>query len=440
MSFAGAVVSPFRHIYGEVGKVTDSWADVLVSSSAVDSNMLAVNARFIAVPWEVRGGGSFCVVKRGAKGRIGTQGPMYSGHKGGVIDVAFNPFNDFVVASASEDATIKLWKITESGDRVESSNQPYATLTGHSRRANRVVFNPLVDGALASFGGGNAIKLWDVNKGVAVTTIKGPANGQFLDINWSQDGNRLVLPAKDKKLHMYDVRSGNEVFAVPSHYGLKGSRAVFYDKLGYVVSTGFGQSAVREIFARDVRNPEKALMSVEVDNNAGILIPFMDADAGVLYTFGRGDTSAKYFELRAESPEIFTLSQYAIQESIRAVAMAPKYVIDTGKCELTRFYVITISKALLPVGMIVPRRNADSFQEDLYPETVGPEAAIGFDEWKGGKDGVPKMISLEHGFTLGEAKEVAMPVGDDTGALHKEIDRLTARVAELEAEVTSLKA
>ena len=49
-------------------------------------------------------------------------------------------------------------------------------------------------------------------------------------------------------------------------------------------------------------------------------------------------------------------------------------------------------------------------------------------------------ISLENGFTLGEEKAVEVPVGDDPAALHKEIDRLKARIAELEAEIAKVKA
>jgi WD40 repeat protein len=100
-----------------------------------------------------------------------------------------------------------------------------------------------VDNALASFVAENSIKFWDITKG-NVSMIKGPS-GQFLDINWAQDANRLVLPAKDKRIHAYDVQAGTEILNVPGHQGLKGGRAVFYDKLNHITSTGFGASAAR---------------------------------------------------------------------------------------------------------------------------------------------------------------------------------------------------
>jgi WD40 repeat protein len=436
----GTIVSPYRHIYGEPAKPQDSYADVLVSTAAIDTNMLAANARFVAIPWESRGGGTFSVLKADGKGKIGQAAPLFEGHKAPVIDVAFNPFNDYVVASAAEDATIKLWKIAEAGGQVAGNKDPYASLTGHARKVGRVVFNPLVDNALASFGAENAIKLWDITKASAVSTIKGPS-GQFLDINWSQDGNRLVLPAKDKRVHAYDVRAGTEILSVPGHPGLKGGRAVFYDKLNYIATTGFGQSAARLVAVRDTRNPDKALQEEDVDYNSGVFITFIDADAGVLYLFGRGDTNARYYELRSESPFILALSQYALTEPIRAVAHAPKYVVNSDACEIDRFYVITQSKALLALPMIVPRRNAEgTFQEDLYPPTIGPEPSIGFDAWKAGEEFTPKTISLEGGVQLAAARDVgavAAGGGDDVDALKAEIARLQARVAELEAQLAA---
>jgi hypothetical protein len=181
-------------------------------------------------------------------------------------------------------------------------------------------------------------------------------------------------------------------------------------------------------------------MEDDVDHNAGVLITFMDPDTGVLFTFGRGDTSAKYYELRSETPTLLSLSTFALSEPIRAVAQAPKYAVNVDACEIDRFWVITQSKALISLPMIVPRRNAEGiFQEDLYPPCVGPEPSIGFDEWKGGANATPKTVSLEGGFKLGDAKEVAIPVAEDTSALRAEVARLQARVAELEAEIAKAK-
>ena len=38
-----------------------------------------------------------------------------SGHAGPVLDIKWNPFNDNIIASASEDCLVKLWYIPDGG-------------------------------------------------------------------------------------------------------------------------------------------------------------------------------------------------------------------------------------------------------------------------------------------------------------------------------------
>lgn len=42
--------------------------------------------------------------------------------------------------------------------------------------------------------------------------------------------------------------------------------------------------------------------------------------------------------------------------------------------------------------------QSDLFQEDLYPDTIGPEPSVEADEWFEGKDAQPILISLKDGF------------------------------------------
>lgn len=445
MSSLANRVSLYRHVYGEPQKYEEAYADVFVSSNQIDTNMLAANSKYFAFPYETRGGGAFGVLKVGGSGKIGTSAPLFSGHTRPVLDVAFSPFNENIVASASEDATIRLWKITETAGKIDAQHdKQIATLTGHGRKVCRIMFNNVVNNLLASFGFENSIKLWDISKGTCISTIKG-GNQQFLDINWSQDGNRLVLPCKDKKLHVYDARAGTETFAVPSHPNIKGSRAVFYDNRNYIFSTGYSAQAARQCILRDERNPEKPLQTEDVDFNAGMLIPFMDSDSGVVFCFGRGDTGAKYYELREDEPPIMSLAQTNIQESIRAVALAPKTCCDVSICEIDCFYVITNSKHLIHFPMIVPRRNAECFQSDIYPETLGPEPSIELDAWKSGENATLKLVNLENykreettdDFVV--TQENPEQIKQELNEAIKTIEANKARIAELEAEIAQLK-
>lgn len=69
--------------------------------------------------------------------------------------------------------------------------------------------------------------------------------------------------------------------------------------------------------------------------------------------------------------------------------------------------------------MTVPRKS-ELFQEDLYPDTVGEEAACTCEEWVEGKDCEPLLISLRDGYkpsaSSGQAPVVRKNVLNRQGA------------------------
>lgn len=51
-------------------------------------------------------------------------------------------------------------------------------------------------------------------------------------------------------------------------------------------------------------------------------------------------------------------------------------VVDQKRAEVGRMLKNENGKALLPISFIVPRKNQDVFQADLYPPTSGVDAAL----------------------------------------------------------------
>ena len=54
----------------------------------------------------------------------------------------------------------------------------------------------------------------------------------------------------------------------------------------------------------------------------------------------------------------------------------------------------------IPFRMTFPLSSAQSdlFQDDLYPDTAGPDPALEAEEWFAGKNGGPILISLKDGY------------------------------------------
>lgn len=62
-----------------------------------------------------------------------------------------------------------------------------------------------------------------------------------------------------------------------------------------------------------------------------------------------------------------------------------------------------------------PCPQSDLFQEDLYPPTAGPDASLTAEEWLGGRDAGPLLISLKDGYVTPKSRELRVSRGLDTG-------------------------
>lgn len=85
---------------------------------------------------------------------------------------------------------------------------------------------------------------------------------------------------------------------------------------------------------------------------------------------------------------------------IKSFCFVPKLVVDQKRAEVGRMLKNENGKVLLPISFIVPRKNQDVFQADLYPPTPGVDAALTAGEWLSGKNGQVKRIAHQPGNTL----------------------------------------
>ena len=77
-----------------------------------------------------------------------------------------------MVASASDDSTIKLWQIPDGG-LTANLTEPLVDMRGHGRKVTLLRYNPTAANVLASCSGDMTVKIWDVEKAEALTTFTG---------------------------------------------------------------------------------------------------------------------------------------------------------------------------------------------------------------------------------------------------------------------------
>jgi coronin-1B/1C/6 len=95
--------------------------------------------------------------------RLEADVPLIRGHAGPVVDFDFSPFNDSLLATASEDGTVKLWNIPEEGITKDIS-QSDAELRGHSKKLMFAKFHPSSDYTMATSGLDGTVRVWDIQQ------------------------------------------------------------------------------------------------------------------------------------------------------------------------------------------------------------------------------------------------------------------------------------
>ena len=72
------------------------------------------------------------------------------GHADIVTDFAFSPFDDGLLATGSQDQTIKLWRLPAPSELASDLTEPELELAEQPRRVETVSWHPLADGLLVS--------------------------------------------------------------------------------------------------------------------------------------------------------------------------------------------------------------------------------------------------------------------------------------------------
>ncbi|XP_058631006.1 coronin-1C-A isoform X2 [Onychostoma macrolepis] len=395
--------SKFRHVFGQAVKNDQCYDDIRVSRVTWDSAFCAVNPRFVAIIVEASGGGAFMVLPLHKSGRIDKAYPTVCGHTGPVLDIDWCPHNDQVIASGSEDCTVMVWQIPENG-LVTSMAEPVVVLEGHSKRVGIVTWHPTARNILLSAGCDNVVIIWNVGTGEAMITMEDMHPDIIFSVCWNRNGSLICTACKDKKVRVIDPRK-EEIIAEKdkAHEGARPMRAIFLSD-GKVFTTGFSRMSERQLALWDPDNMEEPVSVHEMDTSNGVLLPFYDPDTNVVYLCGKGDSSIRYFEITDEAPFVHYLSTFTTKEPQRGMGYMPKRGLDVNKCEIARFYKLHERKCE-PIIMTVPRKS-DLFQDDLYPDTAGPDAPLEAEEWFEGKNGEPVLISLKHGYIPGKNRDL----------------------------------
>ncbi|KFO55883.1 Coronin-1B, partial [Corvus brachyrhynchos] len=382
--------SKFRHVFGQPVKTEQCYDDIRVSRVTWDSTFCAVNPSFVAIIVEASGGGAFLVLPLHKTGRIDKSYPTVCGHTGPVLDIDWCPHNDHVIASGSEDCTVMVrggpgWAW---GGQKRPCHRPPPR-----HRGGRECPHP--PGGPVSPGRGPALVPGRSPLLPALVPWCTPLSRvPWVSLSPGSPRCPLSLGARPRgAAGAGDGRAPQE--KERAHEGARPMRAIFLAD-GKIFTTGFSRMSERQLALWDTENLEEPMGLQELDSSNGALLPFYDPDTNVVYVCGKGDSSIRYFEITEEPPYIHFLNTFTSKEPQRGMGWMPKRGLDVSKCEIARFYKLHERKCE-PIIMTVPRKS-DLFQDDLYPDTAGPEAAMEAEEWVAGRTAGPVLVSLRQAY------------------------------------------
>lgn len=153
-----------------------------------------------------------------------------TGHSDVVNSVAFS-FDGKILASGSDDRTIKLWEV-ETGRELK-------TLKGDFGVVSSVAFS--ADGKWLASGSLHTIKLWETATGKELKTFTaGP--GGISSVLFSTDG-KMLASKSDEETKLWDVATGKELRTLKGHEGNFKSIALSPD--GKVLVSGGNDNFIR---------------------------------------------------------------------------------------------------------------------------------------------------------------------------------------------------
>ena len=422
------------------------WSGFRLATATGEQQYIKASAKYFAIA--LAGGGgplAICSLDRPGRFEPGTS-QILSGHSGNVLDFDWNPFDDTMLATASEDTSIKLWTIPDDWEPIDSngnaksgtsleSDAALVELVGHRKKVTLVRFHPTASNVLGSASSDMTVKVWDCERGECVSSCD--EFGDLLhDFVWDYRGDNIATSCKDKTLRLIDPRTGKVTQSIANaHEGAKSVKLAYVgDDASHFVSVGFNKTSAREMKLWDIKNLSTPIHTEKIDTASGAFVPLFDKDANVLYMCGKGDGKLGYYEV--EPPKIHALSEFRSTTPGKGYCLVPKLGLDVMKCETARVLKLT-PNGVEPLSFRVPRKS-DAFQDDIFPDTASSDPAHSCEEWLAGSSKDPVTISLDPRKKGGSGGSVKSKIVSAT-ALKKQLTEAEERIKYLEGKLAAAK-
>lgn len=435
--------SKYRHVFCDAPKPEHCYTGIRLSTATGDQQYIKASTKYYAVSL-FGGGGPMHIGRLDRPGRFesGTSSQV-EGHTGAVLDFDFNPFDDSMFASGSEDSTIKIWSIPEDWEptdetglakKGENLTESLCDLTAHRKKVTLVRFHPTASNVLASTSADYTVKIWDVEMGEEISTFADFGDNLIQDIVWDDRGDLYATSCKDKTVRFIDPRAGTLSSSITkAHDSLKSVKLSYLGTSGKFLTTG--TSRQREMKIWDLKNLSEPLHTVSLDTQSGALLPLFDNDTNVLYLCGKGDGIIKPYEFDGKAPFLHKLNDgFRSTTPSKGCCLVPKRGLNIMDCESARILKVTNNDGIQPLSFTVPRKS-DAFQDDIFPDCPSSQPAHTAEEWKEGSSKPPMTMNLNPALRSNIANSTKKAKLRTVSTISVELKEANDRIAYLEEKL-----
>ncbi|BAZ47516.1 WD-repeat protein [Nostoc sp. NIES-4103] len=142
-------------------------------------------------------------------------------HSAAVIDIVFSPDGQTLVSGLDLGSNIKLWN-WRTGEIIRIPNDPNSSANSSKRGFDDLKFQPIAispDGQnlFATSASGSASQLWNLQTGKLIRNFDAKSSINAIAI--SPDGKTLATGVRDKAIKLWNVGSGELIYTLTGHAG-----------------------------------------------------------------------------------------------------------------------------------------------------------------------------------------------------------------------------
>ena len=367
-------MSKYKLILGK--DLTPKWWDVGINARATFGQLMAANDKYLALSYFGEHA-QFVILDKKTPQRL-YKVTSHVCHIQNLNDIRFSPFFPNILSTASDDGTIKLWKIEENSTSEELKNE-VQKLNEHSKRVVLFKYHPCSSEVAASASNDKTVKVWDITCGKSLATISTPETVSSLD--WTIDGKLIGVMCTNKIAHILDPRANKEVISTTCHASAKCQKMLFVSPTNYV-SFGFSSEG-REIKLFDIAKPEQAVNTIAYDKLLGVPYPHYDYDTNIIYIPAKGENTVPFYSF-TDGNISYLHNPHKMKMTPECFCFEDKRCVDLTTNEIGKLY--RYCKGVMEMTTFYIPRKEGGTDKSLYPETFSGESALTADEWIKGAD------------------------------------------------------